>query len=176
MSLRPLFEVIANQPSSVAIRESIYGYPALLTSHVVAMCLFAGLIAMMDLRLAGLGNLRTPCTEMQKRLFPWQMLGVVLSFSTGLLLVYGDPLRFYGNFYFWLKNLLLLLALANAVIFHFTTYTSVGAWDCDPVPPFGARVAGVFSLALWAAIIVTGRMIAYSGLVPAWWTALKLNP
>ena len=67
--LRTLFEAVAMQPASIAIRESIYGYPFLLTSHVVGMCLFAGLIAMMDLRLAGLGNLGTPCSEMQKRLF-----------------------------------------------------------------------------------------------------------
>ena len=175
MSLRTVFEAIASQPSSVSIRESIYGYPTLLTSHVVAMCLFAGLIAMMDLRLAGLGNLGTPCSEMQKRLFSWQMFGVVLSFSTGLLLVYGDPMRFYGNFYFWLKNILLLLAFVNMVVFHVTTYRSVDVWDRDPVPPLGARVAGLFSLALWAAIIITGRMIAYSGLVPSWWVELKLT-
>ncbi len=175
MSLRTLFEAIASQPSSVAIRESIYGYPALLTSHVVAMCLFAGLIAMMDLRLAGLGNLGTPCSQMQKRLFPWQIFGVVMSFLTGLLLVYGDPMRFYGNFYFWLKNVMLLLTFVNAAAFHLTTYSSVDVWDTDPVPPLGARLAGFFSLALWAAIIITGRMIAYSGLVPNWWIGLKLT-
>ena len=28
---------------------------------------------------------------------------------------------------------------------------------------------------LWAGIIVTGRMIAYSGLVPDWWIALELG-
>ncbi len=175
MSLRPLFEAVAMLPTIVAIRESIYGYPALLTSHVVGMCVFAGLIAMMDLRLAGLGNLSTSCTEMQKRLFPWQMLGLVMSFATGLTLVYSDPMRFYGNFYFWLKNLLLVLALVNAVWFHRTTYQSVAQWDRDPAPPVGARVAGFVSLGLWAAIIIFGRMIAYSGLVPAWWIELKLT-
>ncbi len=173
--LRALFEAVANQPSSIALRESIYGYPTFLTSHVLGMCLFAGLIAMMDLRLAGLGNLSTSCTDLQKRLFPWQMLGVVLSFSTGLALVYSDPMRFFGNFYFWLKNLLLLLALVNAVVFHQTTYRSVASWDHDPAPPFGARLAGFFSLGLWVAIIASGRMIAYSGLVPSWWAALKLS-
>ena len=175
MSLRTLFEAVATLPTSIAIRESIYGYPFLLTSHVVGMCMFAGLIAMMDLRLAGLGNLGTPCSEMQKRLFPWQILGAIVSFATGLTLVYSDPMRFYGNFYFWLKNLMMLLALVNAVVFHLTTYTSVALWDSDPVPPSGARLAGVLSLALWAGIVITGRMIAYSGLVPNWWIGLKLT-
>ena len=44
MSLRSFFQWMQDQPSSTAIRESLYGYPALLTSHVMSMCLFAGLI------------------------------------------------------------------------------------------------------------------------------------
>jgi len=173
--LRALFEAVSNFPSSVAIRESVYGYPFLLTSHVLGMCVFGGLIAMMDLRLAGLGNLRTSVTDLQKRLFPWQMFGVAVSFSTGIALVYSDPMRFYGNFYFWLKNLLLLLTFVNAVVFHQTTYRSVATWDRDPSPPFPARLAGFLSLGLWAAVIVIGRLIAYSSLVPDWWKALKLS-
>jgi hypothetical protein len=175
MSLRSLFEWVDALPSSIALRESIYGYPFLLTSHVVSMCLFAGLIIMMDLRLAGLGTLRTPCSQVQKRLFPWQMLGLALSTISGLLLLYGQPMRFYGNFYFWAKNLMMVLAGVNALTFHLTTYRSVPAWDSDAVPPFGARLAGALSLALWAGIVVTGRMIAYSGLMPAWWDDLNLN-
>ena len=51
--IRSWFECVDAMPSSIAIRESIYGYPALLTAHVVSMCLFSGLIIMMDLRLVG---------------------------------------------------------------------------------------------------------------------------
>jgi hypothetical protein len=67
--IRSWFEWVNEFPSSVALRESLYGYPALLTAHVVTMCLFAGLIVMMDLRLVGRlhGHTRVPG---QKRLFP----------------------------------------------------------------------------------------------------------
>ena len=51
--LRRLFEWVDAFPSSIAIRESQYLYPSILTSHVVSMCLFAGLVLMMDLRLLG---------------------------------------------------------------------------------------------------------------------------
>ena len=40
-----------NLPASVFLRESAYGYAAMLTSHVVTMGIFFGLILMMDLRL-----------------------------------------------------------------------------------------------------------------------------
>jgi len=175
VSFRPLFEFVGEFPSSIAIRESLNGYTYLLTAHVLGMCLFAGLVAMMDVRLAGIGNLGTPVTQIQKRLFPWQVLGIFVSFSTGLTLLYADPMRYFTNFYFWLKMLLLVVATVNLLWFHFTTYSSVAQWDNDPVPPFAARLAGYFSLALWGAIIFVGRMEAYSGLVPQWWVDLKIG-
>ena len=176
MTLRTVFEWLEAMPMSTALRESIFGYPILLTSHVVSMCVIAGLLVMMDLRLTGVGNLHTPVSHIQNRLFKWQMLGLAMSVISGGLLFYGQPMRFYGNFWFWMKNLLLLLALANAMYFHRTIYRSVDQWDNDPVPPVPARVAGALGLVLWAAVIVTGRMIAYSGLVPQWWLDLGLTP
>lgn len=162
MSLRSLFEYVDAFPSSIAIRESINGYPALLTSHVVSMCLFAGLIVMMDLRLLGVGNMRTPFSEVQKRLFPWQMFGMVTSSLTGLVLVYAQPMRFYGNVFFWVKTAMIVLAGINAYAFHKITYRSVAAWDSKATTPSGARWAGAISLAMWAGVVVSGRLIAYN--------------
>src|SRR5437870_4544693 len=72
MALRSLFLFVDTFPSSVTLRESAFWFPFLLTVHVVSMCLFAGLIIMMDLRLWGIGNLKTPFSQVQRRLFPWQ--------------------------------------------------------------------------------------------------------
>ena len=161
MSVRSLFEFVNDLPSSVAIRESDLGYAILLGTHVVSLCLFAGLIIMMDLRLAGMGNLQTPISQIQKRLFPWQMVGFFVNAVTGLALIYAQPLRYYGKVFIWVKFSLMLLAGLNAIVFHLTTYRSVAQWDNDVVPPFKARLAGYFSLALWVGVIVFGRLTAY---------------
>lgn len=161
VSLRPLFEWVDAFPSSIALRESDYGYAVMLSSHVVSMALFAGLIVMMDLRLVGLGYARTPISQIQKRLFPWQMLSLGLSSITGGLLFYSQPMRYYGKVFFWTKAVVMVLAGANALAFHLTTYRSVAAWDSDPVPPFRARLAGALSMALWAGVVVFGRLTAY---------------
>lgn len=164
MSLRALFEWIDVLPSSIALRESTYGYAGVLTAHLVSMCLFAGLILMMDLRLVGWGNLRTPISQLQRRLFPWQMLGMGLSTITGLLLVYSQPFRYYGKVFFWAKMVLMALAGVNAVAFHLTTYRSVAAWDNARVGPLSARLAGIASLLLWVSAAVLGRLTAYNWL------------
>ena len=187
--IRPLFEWLSETSNSIALREAFNVYPWLLTSHVISTSWFAGLILMMDLRLAGIGNLSTPLVQIQKRLFPWQMITMVISFATGGFLFYGDPMRFYPNFWFWLKALLMLLAAVNAVAFHMTIYKealeklevkltearSWVSWDFSGVVPYKARVAGFLGAVLWAAVIISGRMIAYSALVPQWWLDLGLD-
>lgn len=156
------FEWVDALPSSIAIRESVYGYPYLLTAHAVSMALFAGLIVMMDLRLLGFAFRRTPLSQVQRQLFPWQMFTMVLSAVTGAVLFYGQPLRYYGKVFFWVKMALMVVAGVNALVFHWTTYRSVAAWDSSIVPPRGARLAGAFSIAFWAGVVVFGRITAYN--------------
>jgi hypothetical protein len=147
-----------NLPGGAYLRESTYGFSLLLTGHVVFMCLFFGLVIMMDLRLAGLGNLLTRPEEIQKRLFPWQLFGFVMVAVTGGLIFYSKPVSYYGEGYFWLKLGLMVLAGINAGIVHVITSRG-GGWDSRV-----AKVAGIVSLVLWAAVLVTGRLIAYE-----WW-------
>lgn len=164
MELRSWFEWVQEFPTSVLIRESIYGYPVLLTAHAVSMAAFAGLIVMMDLRLVGVAYRGTPLTEIQKRLFPWQMAALAISSATGLVLFYGQPMRYYGKAFFWMKIALMVAAGVNALAFHLTTYRTVGDWDSDISTPRGARLAGGLSLAFWAGVVVFGRLTAYNWL------------
>lgn len=156
------FEWLDAFPSSIAIRESVYGYPYLLTAHAVSMALFAGLIVMMDLRLLGLAFKRTPLSQVQRQLFPWQMATMALSAVTGALLFYGQPLRYYGKVFFWVKMVLMIGAGLNALVFHYGTYKSIAVWDERPRAPLGARLAGAFSIVLWAGVVVFGRITAYN--------------
>jgi hypothetical protein len=161
MPIRAVFEAVANSENSIALRESQYVWSLFEVAHVVCMCLFAGLVIMMDLRLLGIGNMQTPFSQLQKRLFPWQMLGMTLSAITGLILVYGDPMRFYSNIFFWMKMSLMVIAGLNALAFHFIEYFNVDNWD-NKVPPYGAKLAGALGLGLWAFVIVSGRLIPYN--------------
>jgi len=160
-SIVPSLEWLAGLTWTTTVRESTWGYPILTTTHVVSIVAFAGLVIMMDLRIVGLAFARAPLTEIQGRLFPWQMAGLVLSTATGVLLFVVDPLRYYGNFFFRVKIVLLALAGLNALTFHRTVYRTVGRWDEDSQVPATALLAGAVSLLLWGAIIVSGRLVAY---------------
>jgi hypothetical protein len=117
---------------------------------------------MMDLRLLGVAYKRTPLSQVQRQLFPWQMATMVLSALTGALLFYGQPLRYYGKVFFWVKMVLMIGAGLNALAFHYGTYKSIATWDDSPRAPLGARLAGAFSIVLWAGVVIFGRITAYN--------------
>ena len=161
-SIVPALEWLEGLAWTTSIRESTWGYPLIETSHVASVVAFAGLVIMMDLRLVGLAFMHAPLAQIQRRLFPWQMAGLVPSMATGVLLCCVDPLRFYGNVFFRVKLVLLALAVLNALAFHLKTFRRAERWDEDSQATATARLAGAVSLLLWSATIVSGRLIAYN--------------
>src|SRR5215813_13142157 len=162
MSLLPFAQRLADQPWSVALHESLYGYPIVESVHVWALCLFVGLTVVLDLRLTGLTFRSVPVSEVVKRILPWQVLGFVIMVISGVLLFYAIPVRSYQNIFFRVKMVMLVLAGLNAWAFHVGVHKRAAQWDLDRVTPRAARMAGVASLCLWALIVVSGRMIAYN--------------
>jgi hypothetical protein len=161
MSPLHLVEWLASTPGSIALHESRYMFLVVLTVHVMTLCVFIGMALMVDLRLMGVALARVPVSEVVERLLPWTVAGFLVMVASGSLLFYSAPLVRYRNVFFWMKMVMLGLAGANAVLFHRRIYPSVAQWDRDPVPPKRARVAGGVSLALWVAIILAGRTMAY---------------
>ena len=162
MSLLGLAQWLADTPWSVALHESLYGYPIVESIHVWALCLFVGLTVVLDLRLTGLTFRSVPVSEVVKRILPWQVLGFVIMVISGVLLFYAIPVRSYQNIFFRVKLVLLVLAGLNVWFFNGDVYRRIQEWDRDPQPPARARFAGFASLALWIVIIFCGRMIAYN--------------
>jgi len=154
-------EWLAATPASIALHESRYVFLGVLTTHVMTLCVFAGMAAIVDLRLLGLMMLRVPASELLARLLPWVAGGFALMAASGSLLFFAAPVDRYDNVFFRAKLILLAAAGVNVWLFHKTAYRRVAEWDLDPIPPLDVRAAGGISLALWAAIIVAGRMMPY---------------
>jgi hypothetical protein len=150
---------MADTPWSVALHESLYGYPIVESIHVWALCLFVGMAVVLDLRLTGLSFTNIPVSQIARRILPWTTFGFIVMVISGILLFYAIPVRSYQNIFFRVKLLLLVLAGINAWVFH---PRGIQPWDRDPVPPRSARFAGWASLVLWMTIIFCGRMIAYN--------------
>ena len=153
---------LADTPFSTGIRESTYIYPVIESVHVLSLCIFVGLLLLWDLRLIGVMLRRVAVSEVWARLIPWITLGAVLMVISGLLLFASDPVKFFGNIFFRVKAFGLFLALLNAMAFHLGIEKRLVDWDTAAVTPRAAQWAGAISIALWAIIVVTGRLVAYN--------------
>jgi hypothetical protein len=162
MSLLSFCEWLADTPGSIALHESPWGYPIVESTHVLTMCLFLGMIVMLDLRLLSVTMRRVPVSQVAGRLLPWARAGFVVMTISGALLFYAIPVRTIHSIWFRYKVVALILAGLNAWAFHSGVFRRVAEWDLDPVLPKRARMAGALSLVLWASIVIAGRMIAYN--------------
>ncbi len=162
MDILSLIKWLDTTPGSLFIRESLLFYPIIETTHVLALCLFLGLIAIVDLRLVGIGFRGVPVSEVASKILPIALFGFVLMSISGVLLFYSGPLKAYNNIFFRIKMVGIVLTGINAAIYHLTIEKRIVSWDSDPIPPPRARLAGVCSLLLWSAVVICGRMQAYN--------------
>jgi hypothetical protein len=162
VSLLSFLEWLAGTEWSIALHESLYMYPLIESTHVLALTIFVGLAVVLDLRLLGLILRSVPVSQILSRVLPWTKAGFAVMFTTGLLLFYAIPVRNYQNIFFRVKVILLILAGLNVWLFHSRVERTVSRWDLSPDIPKAARVNAIVSLVLWAGIVVAGRMIAYN--------------
>ncbi len=153
---------LAETGPSIALRESLYVWPLLESTHVLTLALFAGTAIMLDLRLLGLALRQVPVGVLTTRMLPWTRAGFAVMVATGGLLFYANPAHYYQNVFFRIKVVLLAVVAINIWLFHSRVHRRVAEWGSSPATPRAARIAAVVSLACWASIVVTGRLIAYN--------------
>jgi hypothetical protein len=162
VSLLAFCEWLAATNGSTALRESLFMYPLVESTHVLFLLLFVGLRVVWDMRLLGRALTNVPVTEMNDRVLPWVRAGFAVMVATGVLLFYAIPVRTYLSVWFRAKLIFLALAAINIWYFHARVYPHVAHWNFDARLPRAARRAGLASLLLWGAVIVAGRFIAYN--------------
>jgi hypothetical protein len=149
------------QPWSRGIHESFYLYNWIESTHVVALMLSLGMLFMIDLRMLGWAMPNVPASKIADRLFLPMMVGFTIMIITGLLLFYAVPTRTTTSIWFRMKVVLLIAAAVNAWLFHKRMTNSIGSWDTAPKAPRNIRIGAGLSLAIWAGVVTTGRLIAY---------------
>lgn len=147
---------------AIAIRESAWIFPALLTLHGIAICAFIGFAALVDMRILGWTLRRTPVFEIGQSLLPWAMSGFAVVVLSGVFVYLAEPARFAANTFFQIKVLMLFLGGLNAWACYRRVYQRATEWDKAGQVPRGARIACGFSLAFWTLLVVAGQLTPFS--------------
>jgi hypothetical protein len=161
MSILDIATAIQDSGVGTFLRESPFAYPLIEGLHLLGLAASFGLVFFIDLRLAGWLLREVPASRLHAALRPWLFVGFVLIFATGGLLFWAEAAMLVVNAWFIAKLVLMALALANALAFEHTWKRHGTAWIDQAQIPQRARLAGLWSLGLWIAVSVAGRLIPY---------------
>ncbi len=161
MTLLAMMTWLEHRPFAISIAESTWLFPMIETLHVLALTVVVGSVAMMDLRLLGVGSKDRAVSEVIASTLPWAWSSFAVAVVAGSLLFSSKAATYYVNLPFRIKVACLALAGVNMLIFHLSTARGMAAWDRGTPPP-GARIAAALSLTLWIVIVATGRWIGFT--------------
>lgn len=161
MQIKSALEWIESTGLSTAIREGGLPYPIIGGIHLLSIALFGGMLLATDLRLLGWVMQTRRVSDVVLQLRHWKRLGFFVITVSGLLLAWAEPLKLYRSPAFWVKMVLFGLVGVHALIFRAAVYENTAYLDAAPVMPMRAKVAAALSLALWAGLVFSGRLIAF---------------
>ena len=161
MSLFDWCQWLQNTSLATTISESVWLFPLIEGSHILAIPLSVGMIVIFDLRLLGLAFRGGPGARILEGLLGWAKIGFVVMFVTGGLLFMTQAGKAYGNSFFHAKLVFLLILGINAAVYQRVFYPKMAEWDLAGRTPVGARFCAGLSLILWIGVIVCGRTMAY---------------
>ena len=161
MSLSEWCQWLQQTPFSTSITESIWLFPLIEGSHILALPISVGMIVLFDLRLLGLAFRGGAASKIVNDCLRWSKIGFAVMFLTGSLLFVTQAGKAYGNTFFRTKLILLALLGINAAIYQVVFYPKMAQWDTAGRPPAGARLCAALSLIVWVGVIVCGRTMAY---------------
>jgi len=161
MSVQSILEGVQSSAVAEWMRNTNPAMQVVESTHVLAAVLVLGTVLIADLRLLGITDSQRAFMRIGRETLPLTWVAFALAVVTGSLMFTTSAQTYFGNTAFQLKALALLAAGLNMLLFQLLTARGMAAWDSGK-PPRAARIAGVVSLLLWAAVVLLGRWIGFT--------------
>lgn len=140
---------------------SMFAFPGILALHAIGMAFAVGISVVLDLRILGVAR-GIPLVEV-RRFIPMLWLGFWLNAVSGVLLLIGYPTKALTNPVFYLKLLLIAVAMVLLVrIGRMAFNESAPDGQLDPGSSRRMRRLAIASLVCWTGAITAGRLLAYT--------------
>ncbi len=147
--------MLAYDPTTNPLNNNEWSFPVAECIHIVGFALSIGTIAIVDLRLLGLGMKHQSAAQLAKDMAPWTLAGLAIMLTSGPVIFSSDPRMYLYNQSFRFKIACLLVA----ILYNYTIHRKVALSD-HPSPALGVVVGGL-SLALWLGVVAAGLFIAF---------------
>lgn len=143
---------------AAAIRGGANIYPAVNVLHVLAVGLIVGSIVALDFRILGFAR-SVSVAGASRLLTPFTVAGLLIAIPSGFALYASDAVSLSKNSLMWIKLALVVIGIANALLFRKFWRTRLETWEIK-TPVLGKGLA-LLSIAIWLAVPALGRLIAY---------------
>ncbi len=155
-----MFVWLENTPIAIWVGVSLWGYPILLSLHAVGLAVVVGIFSMRDMRLLGVFRGIRPAAFLP--LSKLASTGFIVNAISGVLLFTSQAVMFVNNVAFLLKIGFIIAGVVLARVIEAQLRGELAAADGDVVISGSTRLIALFSLSLWLAAIITGRLVAYT--------------
>jgi len=146
--------MLAYDPATNPLNNNEWAFPLTEIIHIAGFAVAIGTIAIVDLRLLGMGMRHQLPSQLLKDTSPWTLGGLATILISGPLIFSSDPLMYLANASFRFK----MGALLIAILYNYTIHRKVAL--SNPSPAVGVVVGGL-SLLLWISVIFAGLFIAF---------------
>lgn len=151
---------LATTDLSRAIRQALWVIPTLQSIHIIAIAAVVSSALFINLRLLRVADKTQTVIDTASRYLPWIWFGLIVLLLTGSLLVVGEPERELLSVPFWIKMALVGVGASATWGFQRSLRHHADYWDQD-ASRGAVRLYAFGTLAIWAAVITAGRLIAY---------------
>ncbi|AKH42202.1 hypothetical protein FHS61_003033 [Altererythrobacter atlanticus] len=150
---------ISETPLNLWIVTNFWAIPVLQVIHILSIAGAFGAILMINLRIFGAGGGHLTMLDLSKRYVPWVWWSLLMLAISGSFMIIGEPIRELINPIFWIKMVLLVVAILFSLWFHNGVIKRA---EANGSVSSAARGGAIFVIILWCAIIFCGRWIAYA--------------
>ena len=158
MDLLPFFQWCEESGFGRTVRESVWAFAVIESTHLLSLVILGGSVILVDLRMLNLGLRHRSVGELTREVRPFANIGLCVLVLSGLALFSSEAVKCYFSFPFWVK----MSALATAIVFTFTIHNRAALAADDRVSS-GRTLIALVSLALWFTVAASGRWIGFSG-------------
>jgi hypothetical protein len=145
--------------SNAFLDNGAWAWPLAECLHFIGLTLLIGSIALIDLRILGIGKgIRIADLH---RLVVFTVAGFAINVLTGSLFIIGQPDQYFLNRAFHFKLVFLTVAGLNVVAFYSTVFRHLQQLGPHDEAPAAARCMAAVSLLCWIGVICAGRLLTF---------------
>ena len=147
MNLLPLFQWCEESGIGRTVRESVWAFAVIESTHLLSLVMLGGSVLLVDLRILNLGLRQRPVGELVRETQPFARIGLVVLLASGLALFSSEAVKCYYSFPFWVK----MGSLAAAISASMKGVSTVPGTTPFTRIPSCTRSAARLSVMLWIA-------------------------